>query len=185
VARPVDHAGVWRNLAALQLYRKQPAAAASIATAIASEPQDLASWVLRARMRLELDGFVDANEALDDAKYVDRQPKVRNAKAKRMLGLAYLRMDRSELAATSARQAIELGDMPTINHLVLAVALASQQERDAAREHLVEGMRLWPAELKQAAFAATSDEGTLWFESADELNRLRAEAEARIDGLGP
>jgi len=175
-------AAAWRNLAALELHLREPEAAVHVKKAISCHKDDLASWILQARLRLELEGFVDLGEALDDAKYADRQANNLDAHCKRILALAHLRNNQFDQAAAHAQLAGELGDMPTFVRLLLAIAEAKRGNRVEARDFLKAAVNSWPADLKtEGAFRATGDKGELWFESAAELNRLRDEAVQLLD----
>ncbi|UCE59472.1 MAG: protein kinase [Phycisphaerales bacterium] len=171
------HGAAWRNLAALQLHLQEPEAAESLSVAIKANRMDVAAWILKARLGLLLHGHVDWDAALEDAKYADRLAGESNARAKRMRGLAHLCKGEFDQAAEHADLALKLGDIPALNHLVTAVALARKGNPIIARDHLAAALSTWPSELKEKEFLATFDEGILWFESASELKQLRDEAE--------
>ncbi len=182
VAQDVYHAAVWRNLATLELHLQKPDAAAHIAKAIDCYKQDVLCWVVRARVSLELAGHVDVEEALDDAKFADRLANEGNPRAKRIRAMAHLQNGEFEQAVRHARLAIDLDDMPTINHLIMAVALANRGDVESAREHLATAEETWPEDLrKPGAFRASADAGELWIESAEGLLRLRREAEELLE----
>jgi serine/threonine protein kinase/Tfp pilus assembly protein PilF len=165
----------WRNLASLQLYRgRTDAAAANIDKAIQCNREDMASWLIRARLELAL-GLEAASESVGTANYLaeGREPKVM-----RIAALANLRSGRYDKAITSASQAVDLGDSAAINHLAVAIAKARRDEPDAARAHLGQALSAWPDELRnEGDFLATADKGILWFETAAELSSLRDQAD--------
>ena len=71
--------------------------------------------------------------------------------------------------------------MPTINHLIRAIAFARLDDLPSAREQLDQALTTWPDDLKgDGAFRPTADAGVLWFETAAELTALQHEAEALI-----
>ncbi|UCC31354.1 MAG: protein kinase, partial [Phycisphaerales bacterium] len=118
------HAAVWRNLAALELFLKKPEVVEDIANAIHCDKGDVQSWVMRARLGLELDNHINLEEALDDAKHADRNGEFKNARAKRIRALAHLLNEEPENAIEHAGLAMELHDEPTVNYLIAAVAEA-------------------------------------------------------------
>lgn len=182
LSQDVWHAAVWRNLATLELYLHKPDAADHIIKAIDCYEQDVLCWVIRARVSLELAGHIDVEEALDDAKFADRLANQRNPRAKRVRAVAHLQNGEFEQAVKHARLAIDLEDMPTFNHLIMAVALANRGDAESAREHLATAEETWPEDLrKPGAFRASAGTGELWIESADGLLRLRKEAEEALE----
>lgn len=180
--RPVDLAVTLRNLAALELHLGAKEAMEHLDRAVRAKPDDIPSWILRVRARLGLEGFVDVAEALDDAKHVDRLAVERNGKAKRVRALAHLRSKEFQAAIRHAQTAMELGDAPAANSLILAIAQARLGQVEAARTSLSAAESGWPAELRDRPFIATFDEGILWIESAGELESLRKEADSALAG---
>jgi tetratricopeptide (TPR) repeat protein len=124
-------------------------------------------------------------QAYLEADHADRLANEANPKAKRMRALAHLRVGELDRAIEQAGLALNLGDMQTINHLVLAIAKARKGNRLMANDHLTAAESTWPRDLKEGEFVATYDEGILWFESAAELRRLRDEARALLGGYMP
>lgn len=180
------HAHVWRNLAAIELHLQRPVARDHIRKAIRCHKQDMLSWVIRARLELDLPEFVNVEEALDNAKHADKLADEKDAKAKRVRATAHLRNAQFEHAVKHAVKALELKDMPTINHLIIAVAEANRGNVTSAREHLGAAKAAWPeALLKPNGFSVAVGTGDLWIDSADELYRLRAEAEKLLEAAAP
>ncbi len=175
------HAAVWRNRAVLELHLQNVASVTHIANAIECYEQDILTRIVRARLWLQLTGHIDFEEALDDAKFADKLANETNAKAKRIRALAHLRNDEFQHAIKHARLALDLDDLPTINHLIIAVAEARRGNESAARTALAVAEATWPADLRQpGGFIATAGTGDLWIESADELLRLRDELVALV-----
>jgi tetratricopeptide (TPR) repeat protein len=171
------HAAVWRNQAALELFLKKDEAMAHIANAIQCYSADPWSWVLRARAQMELEGHLDLQGAVDDAKHGDRIGKMADAKAKRVLAQAYLRTKEMARASHEAQQALQLGDEPSINYLIIACAARGLGDADAAGKALAEAQRAWPEPLRAAGgYLASAGTGDLWIESADERLELARQA---------
>ncbi|MBI1827664.1 MAG: protein kinase [Planctomycetes bacterium] len=173
------NAVAWRNLASLQLFHRSATAAASIDNAIAcvrSDEREWASYCVRARLHLDLEGHVDQGESLIDARFADRIAAEKEPLAKRMLALAYLRGSDFARAVENARAAIALGDMATVNHLIIAIAVAKSGDMAQASKELEDAGRSWPENMKEKGqFLTTAGKGILWFDSADELLGLRNE----------
>ncbi|MCH8147180.1 MAG: hypothetical protein IH987_04190 [Planctomycetes bacterium] len=120
-------------------------------------------------------------DVLDDAKHADRLAGNKRGDAKRILAKAYLHNDQLDRAIEEARYAIDLGDLPAINHLLIAIAEAKRGNRDAARANLSDALGAWPERLAdERDWYATAPAGQLWFESGAELHALKAEAEYAI-----
>jgi len=175
------HAAMWRNLATFELFHRKNEAAQYIAKAQEAHNADVLTWVIQARVRLELPGHLNIPKALDDAKFADRLAKSHDPKAKRVLALAHLQNKEFNDAIMEARSAIELNDAPTVNYLIIAVAEATRGKPSAAKEALTAAGSDWPKELREpGGFTASAETGELWIESADDLIRLRDEAVAAI-----
>ncbi|MBI1825405.1 MAG: protein kinase [Planctomycetes bacterium] len=190
--RLADRANTFRNLASFELFMRKPAAAEHLANAVKRNPYDVPSWVLMARMKLELTGFINPPDALDDAKHADRLAvgkdsdakhadelaEGRDVHAKRLLALAYLANKEFNAAVTQAEAAMKLQDFSTIDHLIIARAQAELGQLDAARAALTEARANWPDDLQSAGqYRVTADDGVLWFDTADEWLGLRAAIE--------
>jgi hypothetical protein len=66
--------------------------------------------------------------------------------------------------------------------LIQAIAQIHLSRPDAAQRHLNGAGQTWPADLQaEDAWTAVSVNGVFWFESADELVRLRDEASGLLD----
>ena len=72
-------------------------------------------------------------------------------------------------------------NVPPPNSGFIAVAEAKRGQATVASAALAAAEAAWPEEFKHpGGFIALADAGELWFESADRLVQLRAEAEAAI-----
>jgi serine/threonine protein kinase/Tfp pilus assembly protein PilF len=169
----------WRELATLQLYLGRSEAAASIDKAFECGVGTVPWYYLvRARLRLTLAGFLDAQGALSDAQIADGFAGGKDGVIKRYLALAYLRNARFGEAITKARDAIEFGDPPSCNFLLIAQAEERRGNHQSAQDAYNKALTLWPSELREpGASHRTRRLGSLWFESAGELLTLRDEAE--------
>lgn len=177
IAEDKWHAAVWRNLAMLDLFQRDDEAMSHIKTALRCHTGDVWSWVLKARAHMELSGHLDLQVALDDAKHGDRLG-LADPKAKRVLALAYLRNGDFGRSAQEARQALQLGDEASINHLILACAAKGQGDAQARASALEEARKSWPAGLRTpGAYEAHAYTGDLWIETADERLALEKQAE--------
>jgi serine/threonine protein kinase/Flp pilus assembly protein TadD len=171
----------WRNLASLLLHRGAPGALDAIEKAIAADDLDPDSWLICARTKLAPDVH-DFRAALDDIKHADRLAKGADPKVKRTLALAHLRSGEFADAIKQADLAVGLGDMSCINALIKSIAYARTSDVDAARRELRVAQDRWPPFLAdEHAIAVSSERGLLWFDSADELLGLRAEANAALE----
>ena len=167
----------WRNLAALELFLGQFQALEDVNHALDSNASDVASWILKARIELELGGEALVEEALDDVKFADRITNYNREDAKRIRALAHLRFHQFDHAITQASLAMQLGDMRTINHLIIAIAEAKLNHPTKARDSMVAADATWPDDLRDpGAYQASAKSGELWFDSAAELLGLRKEA---------
>lgn len=180
-----DAVDAWRNLASVRLHLKQPTALQTIEEAIAWKRDDAASYLMRARMRLEPDGYTDVRQALYDANTADQLSQQPDPRIKRVRALAHLRNGEFQQAIQYARRAIALKDMAAINHLIIAITEAHRGRMVNAREHFDAAVEQWPSDLEAAGTIATAPGGLLWFETAEEFNRLRAEAEQALAALAP
>ena len=181
-----EAASAWRNLAAFELFQRNPAASEHIEKALAADWNDSLSWVLRAHLRLERGGAVELSQALDDAKHADTEAHFKSPRAKRVRALAHLRNEQLREAIRNAEEAIALEDMPTVNHLIIAIARARIGNRTGAQESLDSAESGWPADLREpGAYDATLGSGDLWIDTADELIRLREEANAVLAAPAP
>jgi tetratricopeptide (TPR) repeat protein len=174
----------WRNLASIELHEADPSAATLIETALTCDHKNAATLRLRARLFLDLEGYSDFDRALEDAGRADfLEPEiVKDPRTKRTYALAQLRKGEFKRAAASARVAIELrDDLAAADHFIIAIAEAKLDQVDRAQEAYDRGLETWPADLKDAgAYRLTGDDGILWFESANRLQRLHDEAAALV-----
>ena len=183
------HGIIWRNLAMLEIFLNEPEAHEHLAAAITCDAAHPLTWVVRARVGLQSSNMDDIEEALDDAKHADRMAQFADARAKRARALGHLKFGQPARAVEQAKLALELGDEPTINQLILASAKAAVGDVDAARAHLAQAEQYWPEPLRvSGGFIATAGTGDLWIESADEwlplydpVARVALVADCRLD----
>lgn len=186
VGKGIHRTACWRNLAALELHLRQPRALQNIKNALETNTFDIASSVLMARALLELGGADHVEEALDAAKRADGNANYKRGDAKRIRALAHLRFNQFEHAVKQAKLAILMGDLETINHLIIAIAEARQDHPTIARDSLNAADAAWPDDLRESkAYRATAKRGELWFDTYNELEALRREAEAAISKMTP
>jgi len=181
--RPEDRRDVYRNLAAIEIHLGQGDPARHLADAL-TEKIDSVSRILQARLALSQAGSDDAEaarRAVRRAELADEDAGGTSALAKRMLALAYLRAGESDEAVPLTLKAKDLGDMAAINYLIAANAYARSGNPIKAREYLVAAETDWPAELRAKPFLATYNEGVLWFESAEELEALKVQAQMLLE----
>ncbi|MGB2984615.1 MAG: protein kinase [Phycisphaerae bacterium] len=178
--------GTWRTLGTIQLQLRQPDALRSFENALACERTNEWAYLMRARLRLELDGYIDFETALDDAKIANATTVTSDGRIKRILALAHLRNGDFSKAIHHAKEAIDNGDLEAVNHLIASIAEAKRGNLDDARRwyERAEDASL-PADLPGKDFSATAARGVLWFESAGQLTRLREEAEALLNAASP
>ncbi|MCH8148441.1 MAG: tetratricopeptide repeat protein [Planctomycetes bacterium] len=176
----------WRNLAALELFLDQSQALEDVNHALDCNASDVASWILKARIELELGEEALVEEALDDVKHADRSRNGKRRDAKRIRALAHLRFHQFNHAITQAELAMQLSDMRTINHLIIAIAEANLNHPTKARDSVVRAVETWPDDLRDpGAYRATAESGELWFDTHDELEALHREAESAISAMTP
>jgi tetratricopeptide (TPR) repeat protein/tRNA A-37 threonylcarbamoyl transferase component Bud32 len=175
-------AASWRNLAALELQMGDvPRATEHIQRAVECKSDEPASLILRARIMLteqgkEKDALFHLNRVQQELGGND------NARVKRLQALALLQEGNFLAAINAAERAVELNDLPTTNWIIVATAQAKMDRREEARDSLKAAFDSWPADLQQpGSYRVTAEKGELWFESADELHRLRTESERLLD----
>lgn len=178
VGKDAYSAAQWRNLAALEVHLNNSDAQAHIEKAIECDRDDVLVWVIRAWLHIRLRGHTDYAAALRNAMVADTLAQGHDARAKRILALAHLRTGDNGSAIREARAAIALNDMPTVNHLIIAVAEGKLGQVTAANEALEAAKKAWPKQLRKPEdFTAFADTGDLWIEPADGLIQLKDEAE--------
>jgi tetratricopeptide (TPR) repeat protein len=173
-------ADVWRNMASLQLFAGDREAEQNIERALRLDRHDFASLALRAKLRIRAG---DWQNARDDATQALRESQGRFAPAARLQALAYLGQGDLERASQSANAAVELGDVPAINHLIIASAEARLGRVDVARRHLSEAEALWPPQLESSICRclATGENNLLWIDSARDFGALRDSARKLLE----
>ena len=179
---------VYRRLASLELHLGRPGAAENIGKALKRRPGDPITFMVSARVKLQLGGKENINKAREHAAAAysnAEQQELFDPRIDRIFALAELRYGDLGAAIEHAEAAIEQGDMETINLLILAIANARQGNPDEAGRFIEQAERAWPEKLRDKGdYYATGEKGILWFESADELIQLRDEATAAMAGNG-
>ncbi len=169
----------WRNLASLWLHSGKPGVSEAVEKAITANDLDADNWLVSALSKLRSG---DYRAALDDIKYADRLAKGGYGRVKRILAMAHLRTGEYADAIKQADAAIGLGDTTCINELTKATSHAGLRDWDAARAALRTATERWPpALINEHAVVVNSDRGVLWFDTAAELMRFRAEVSALIE----
>jgi len=171
----------WQDLAALELAQGDPRATETIgrAFAIASRP----NWrlhVTRARIYLTFDpvnklasATRDAYAALEEA---DPDPRV-----ERMMAQIMLRNGDFDASIMHAQTALDMGDIEPYNYLIIAIAEAKRGRWAEAESQLQAAQEAWPQDLIDAGYVISTQRGMLWFDTADELMALWAEAESQFE----
>ncbi|MEE9296834.1 MAG: hypothetical protein V3W34_17965, partial [Phycisphaerae bacterium] len=163
--------------ASLQHFLGRPEAIESILAARERKPDGVAIRTIHTRILLESADSTQLEEAPHEAMYADKTAQGRDAKAKRILAMAYLRANQPARAVTHAEAALRLGDLEAIDHLIIAIAKGRLGQTGDARAHLKSAENAWPDELQNKdGHIASAPGGVLWFETAEEFNRLRAQA---------
>ena len=175
------HAGVWRNLATLEMYLGRDGAWDHVTAALECDATDVLSWLVRARLGMARGDPPNLAEALDDAKHADRISNFKNARAKRVRATAHLMVGERQLAIGQAQLALELGAERGIVHLLLAAAHAELGQEEEARAALEQSEQHWPETLRQSGgFVAHAGTGDLWIESADDWIAMATRAQASL-----
>ena len=173
----------WRNLAAIQLHRKNPQSIPSLNNAFLCEKLDVENMLLRSRMYLELDRYIDLQFALKNADYANLQAEGTHPRVKRLLALTHLRSKKYKEAVQFASEAIALlDDLQAADFLIKTIAEEKLGNRKSAREAFRKATDAWPDDLNQSGdYRVTSEAGKLWFDTYESLQRLRDEAKQLID----
>ena len=136
---------------------------------------------MRARLRLQSEEPSDVDLALDDAKFAYASAPVADARIERTLALAHLRSGNNALALRFGRDALTHLDLESASLLIMAIAEAKRGNLDKAREHHTQAVAAWPSDLEEKRVMATAERGVLWFETIDELQQLRTQAQTLLN----
>jgi len=178
--------GTWRTLGTIQLQLRQPGALQSFENALTCERTNEWAYLMRARLRLELEDYIDRKAALDDAKIANANTVTADGRIKRILALAHLRNENFSEAIQHAQEAIDNGDLEAVNQLIMSIAEAKRGNLDEARRWYERAERTsWPADLPGKDFSAHAAREVLWFESAAALDQVRNEAEKLLTPVSP
>ena len=185
----------WRLLAAVQMQLGQNATGDTLAKALRlSQSRDVATLVLASMYYLRLNGKENAHRALTLVETADmldasaeneptttERPNEKSVRVKRTLALARLRNEQWDRAISAAQAALDVGSQPALPELIRAVAWARLGGLAKARASLEAATAAWPAELVDGGFQVICDGHSLWFDTADELTTLQAEASQVIE----
>lgn len=171
----------WCDLAALQLSEQDPAALDSIKRAFADKAEP--GWrlhLIRARIRLELEGHEDLEQALRDA-LAARERSRPDSKIERIVALASLRTGHYAEAIKAANKAAALGGIPAYCQLIKAIALGKLDQWDASEDCIDLVRANWPENLETTGYLVSTDRAMLWFDTFDGLASLWSEWERLAD----
>ncbi len=180
----------WRSLASLLLFQENSDAFTAVEQALDCRSDDQWSTLISARVRLLLPGYTDSQAAWAAADFAHRKRTERSIPyaryATRLLAIANLREERFGDARRLANKAIDAGDMESINRIILAIAEADAGNFGLGRDALAQALVSWPPDLTEPGqFRVEAPEGVLWFETANELLGLKAEAESLLETVRP
>ncbi len=173
---------IWRNLASLQLFLGKDEALTNVELAVNRDSNDIWATLLRARIHLELAKHIDPKSALDDVRVADHLAQQKQPLVKRIRALAHLRSEQLDDALECAQKAIDLKDTSPANSLIVAIVSAKKGDMTSARHAYDRALESWPSKLKEPhSHVVTADAAVLWFETSDELFKLRDEAAALLN----
>ena len=174
--------GIWRVMGAIQLYLGKSDALQSLLKAEEINHRDTRNLLLLSRVYMTLPELQDDDKALEKAKLAVAFTALKDPRFKRVLAQALLRKDEFLDAVTNATAALRQGDAPAYCHLIAAVAEARLGNVEKAKGHLEDAAKNWPAEFQAGGdVIVTAEKGLLWFDTATELESLRAEAQQLLE----
>ncbi|MCH8881673.1 MAG: protein kinase [Planctomycetes bacterium] len=174
--------GIWRVVGAIQMYLGKPDALRSLLKAEGINHRDTRNLLLLSRIYMTLPGLQDNDKALEKAKLAVAFTGLKDPRFKRVLAQALLRNGEYVDAVTNATAALTQGDAPAYCHLIAAVAEARLGNVEKAKRHLEDAAKNWPAEFQAGEdVIVTAEKGLLWFDTAAELESLRAEAQQLLE----
>ena len=80
-----------------------------------------------------------------------------------------------------AQTALDLGDIAAYNYLIAAIAEAKRGRWAEAKSQFEAALDAWPNEFIDAEYMISTKRGMLWFDTADELMGLLAEAKSHLE----
>lgn len=174
----------WHNLAAVQHQLGKPEALASVEKSLSIKSGEPAAMLLKARILLSRAAKSDLKLGLNAAITADGLDiaTLKNPRIARMKALAELRNDQLEEATEDAQRALDLKDTPAWPRLILAIIEARRGHKGEAQGNLDAARLGQPPEFASQKVVVRVEQGFLWFETAAELDQLRAEAERLIAG---
>lgn len=177
--------GIWLNLGTIQLHLQRERAVETLKMAREIDPRDTRNRLMLARAYLTLVGHIDVTTALEEARHAFEFRERGDPMFSRILGLASLRNGLLADAVKYAEYASEGGDKPAYNQLIIAIARSRLGQVELARDALDNAIENWPKEFEADRVIVEAEKGLLWFDTADELEVLRKEAEALIVSASP
>ena len=125
-----------------------------------------------------LTGRQDNKLALDEAKNAIAFHEGGDPRYNRILAQAHMRKGEFEDAARHGDAAVQGGDEPAYGQLISAIAHAQTGDTTVAQKHLDDAVANWPEQFARGEeVIVMAEKGLLWFDTAAELQALRAEAE--------
>ena len=121
--------------------------------------------------------------ALDEAIFADALNSREDPRYKRILARAYLLNGEYEEAAQYAEGATKGGDRKAYGLFIQASAQAELGNVQQAETLYEQALENWPEEFEARDMVMTADRGFLWFDTLEELEGLREDAEQRIKQL--
>ncbi len=174
--------GAWRTLGTIQMFLNEPTALESLENAKKCESDNKGASLLLARYHLMHEGKRHAEDALFHARNAREHSALEDGRVQRVSAQASLRNGEYRLAIEFAGKAIRMGDLPVVNHLLMAVAYARLGEVEQARAAMAKAEEFWPDDLRTpGSYRVNADRQILWFDLADELYNLRTAAQGLTD----
>jgi len=174
--------GAWRTLGTIQMFLNDAGAIESLENAKKCESDNKGASLLLARYHLMHKGASHVKDALFHARNAREHSALEDGRVQRVSAHASLRNGDYRQALDFAREAIRMGDLAVVNHLLMAVAHARLGEFDRARAAMAKAEATWPDDLRTpGAIRVNADRQILWFDLADELFDLRADARHLLD----
>lgn len=175
-----------RNITLMKLRRGAPETVESLDDVMNCDQKngkkDSFSYLLGARVFLELEAEFNPRKARDLATTADELSAKPNPRTKRYRALAHLRLGDYEEAQSHAESALAFNDQKSIVHLIIGISFAKVGDFEGAKTHLAVANAEWPVGLaEKGSVEISDDQGVLWLESADQLLGLKEELEVLLE----
>ena len=169
----------WNNLASLLHYVNAPDALATIQRANALGTPNLGTCMVSARIHLDLGTAGGVEAALSNALTAYEITKARpDPRVIRLCAMAHLRDGQLDRAVRYCKEALELNDDAAVTYLILANAELRLGNQAVADRYLERVIRDRVHANGQGGDLVSAARGILWFETAEERNRLIVELQA-------